>query len=938
MTALIFAVTLNFKTLAQPQLWGTTNNGGSILAGTIFTLDTAGNNYQLQYDWNNLNDGKKPHTGLLHANNDMLYGVTYQDGPFFGGVLYEFNYITGTYTHKHDFQDPTGSLQIGPLIQASNNKLYGITTFGGAFNFGVIYEYDLSNDTYTKLIDFDNITLGSGPHGRLLEAPNGKLYGLTGHGGSMGFGTLIEYDILTNTCVTKVNLDSATNGYHPEGSFILHPNGKMYALSSFGGVANKGLLFEYDYLTNTTTKLVDFIGVNGAYAYGDVFLASNGKLYGMTYEGGTNNDGVIFEYDITTSTYTVKYNFDGGTNGANPKGSFMESSNGKLYAYNSYGGTFNKGVVIEYDFINDIVTKKLDFDGVNGTFNSQNFFVEICAKPTIHITASSDTICLGDSLLLYSEGSVSNYTWNNSVSDSIWFTPSATGTNTYSTSATNSCGSSSDSIQILVNPTYISTINDSICSGQNYTFPDGSVQSNITNSLIDTSYFSSVKSCDSLILTDLFVKPKYLINETVHICEGNTYTFPDGTTQTITANVTYSSTLQTQMGCDSIISTVVLAEPIYSIKDTTSICSGDSFTFPDGFVETNIIAEVSHNSYLQTTYGCDSIISITVQVDSSYTIDEFIQVCEGDDYLFPDGSTQSNITTPISHTSNLFTINGCDSIVTTNISVNPVFLINENINVCYGNNYIFPDSVEFSSVITDTSHISTISSSNSCDTIVTTNLFVQPTYSFSTYDTICKGNDYIFPDGFTLSNIQGDFNHQNNLSTTFGCDSIIITFIHVSSTDTTVQQIGMNLLISNATNVTYQWINCTTNLPIAGETNQSYQPDTNGTYAVVLTNNYCSDTSACISIEGLGLNDNNKNIDLIELFPNPTHDAVNIKFSKKVYQGVINIYSVDGKLLESINISNNNQFSIDLGKYQGGTYFIEMVTKSTKTFKKIIKI
>lgn len=69
--ALTFAISLNFYSLAQPQLWGTTNNGRSILAGTIFNLDTAGNNYQLQYDWSNLNDGKK--TGA----HQKLWGVVY---------------------------------------------------------------------------------------------------------------------------------------------------------------------------------------------------------------------------------------------------------------------------------------------------------------------------------------------------------------------------------------------------------------------------------------------------------------------------------------------------------------------------------------------------------------------------------------------------------------------------------------------------------------------------------------------------------------------------------------------------------------------------------------------------------------------------------------------------------------------------------------------
>ncbi|HIP36192.1 MAG TPA: T9SS type A sorting domain-containing protein [Crocinitomix sp.] len=937
--SIIIAIAILSSTysLAQPQLWGTTNSGGSILAGTIFNLDTAGNNYQLQYDWISLSDGKKPHTGLLHATNDMLYGVTYQDGPFFGGVLFEFNYVTGTYTHLHDFQDPTGSLPIGPVIESTNGKLYGITTFGGALNYGVIYSYDLNTNIYSSLVDFDNTILGSGPHGRLLEAPNGKMYGLSGHGGANGFGTLFEFDPVTNICITRIDLDSVSNGYHPEGSLVFAPNGKMYALSSFGGVNNKGLLFEYDYLTNTTTKLVDFNGANGAHAYGDVFVASNGKLYGMTYEGGNNNSGVIFEYDITTSTYTVKYHFDGGVNGANPKGNFMESSNGKLYAYNSYGGAYNKGVIIEYDFVNDVVTKKLDFDGTNGVFNSQNFFIELCAKPTIFISQSIDTLCLGDSVLIDATGSATTYMWDNGVSDSVWFIPNTVGLNTFTATATNTCGTSSVSTQIFVNANDIVTINDSICSGENYIFPDGTSQSNITTSLVDTSYFTNVNGCDSSMVVNLFVKPKFQFNQSVNICVGDSYTFPDGTTQTITTNLTHNSTLQTQLGCDSIITTVVYAKPVYSVKDTLSVCYGQSFTYPDGYQDTNITSEVSHTSYLQTIYGCDSIITITVTVDSLFNIDEFVQLCEGDDFVFPDGTIQTNITAPISHVNNLTSSKGCDSVVTTIISVNPVFLISENVNVCYGNDYLFPDSTIYSSVISDTSHTSIISSTMSCDTIITTNLFVQSAYTFAVYDTICRGDSYTFPDGFILTNIQGNFIHQSNLTTIYGCDSSITTLINVSYVDTSVQHIGMNLLISNAsTGVTYQWIDCSTGQPIVGETNSIYEPQTNGSYAVIITNNYCSDTSACYLVEGLGIEENINA--LFELFPNPVKNNFNIRFSKPTENVIVKIYSINGKLLKTINVQQKSLISIDLESFENGTYIVELNTKSFKIHKKIIKI
>ena len=66
-------------------------------------------------------------------------------------------------------------------MQASNGKLYGLAGFGGTYNLGVLFEYDLTTSTYSNLVDFDLPILGGGPHGKLIEAPNGKLYGLNSH-------------------------------------------------------------------------------------------------------------------------------------------------------------------------------------------------------------------------------------------------------------------------------------------------------------------------------------------------------------------------------------------------------------------------------------------------------------------------------------------------------------------------------------------------------------------------------------------------------------------------------------------------------------------------------------------------------------------------------------------------------------------------------------
>lgn len=922
---------------SQSELWATTNNGGSILGGTIFKLDTAGNNYSLIYDWDNLSNGKRPHCGLMQANNGKLYGVTFQDGSLFGGVLYEYDYISNIYTKKHDFTDATGSFPEGQLIQASNGKLYGLAGFGGSFNSGVLYEYDLTTDTYTNLVDFDGPIYGGGPHGRLVEAPNGKLYGLNSHGGTGGYGTLFEFDITSSTLSTKIDLDSINSGYHPYGGLTLASNGKMYALSNFGGTLNKGILYEYDYTTNSITKHVDFLGSNGASPYNDLYQASNGKLYGLTYEGGSFNKGTLFEFDIATGMLTTKFHFDGGINGSYPKGALMESSNGKLYGFNSFGGTFNKGVVFEYDLITESIITKVDFDGINGVYNSQNYFIEICAKPTINITSSSiDTLCDNELLTLTASGTGSSYTWDNSVINSTSFSPTM-GPTTHTVSSTNTCGTSSLSISHFVKPAHLSHVYDSICSHINYIFPDGSSETNITSSLTDTSFFTAINTCDSIIIVHLFVYPAYNVNTIISLCSAQSYTFPDGFTQNfITSNTSHISNLQTTLFCDSIITTFIEISPTYFIEDSLTICSGTSHTFHDGHVENNITTDIIHTSSLNSMSGCDSTIKTTVRVNSTYNISENIQVCSGESFIFPDGFVINNITSPTSHTSHVFTLFGCDSIVNTNITVNPIFMVIENINLCEGYDYTFPDSILATNIQNDMTHVSNLSSTTACDTSVTTNIFIVPHYTYSIYDTICFGDSYTFPDGLSLDNIISDTTHVSNLLSINGCDSIITNLINVHSIDTSVIVIGSNQLMANTLSATYQWLDCTFNTPVFGAMSQTFIPTISGDYALIVSDNYCIDSSSCFQMITVGL-DESLIYKILNTYPNPVKNEVTINFIDAISNADIIIYSLNGQILKTYTNVSGSSIQLNLSNFESGTYIININTIEDTNFIRVVK-
>ena len=347
----VFLLLQSIITQAQnTELWGMSSWGGGYNSGTIFKTDSEGNNFSVVHAFYRT-VGEHPNKKLCEASNGKLYGMTQGRGAYSSGVLFEYDPATDTYIKKFDFDgSATGAGPSGSLIEASNGKLYGMTSNGGENDYGVLFEYDPATDIYTKKLDFDGSASGGHPLGSLIEAGNGKLYGMTYRGGVNNYGVLFEYDLSTDIYTKKLDFDGSTTGSYPRGSLIEAGNGKFYGMTNLGGANNNGVLFEYDPTTDTYTKKLDFDGsTTGSSPLGSLLEAGNGKMYGMTAHGGANYYGVLFEYDPITNNFTKKLDFDGSTLGGNPYGTLIEASNGKLYGMTYQGGVNNYGVLFEYN-------------------------------------------------------------------------------------------------------------------------------------------------------------------------------------------------------------------------------------------------------------------------------------------------------------------------------------------------------------------------------------------------------------------------------------------------------------------------------------------------------------------------------------------------------------------------------------------------------------
>ena len=109
-------------------------------------------------DFNGTN-GKNP-TGHLISDGTYLYGTTGFGGTNNIGTVFKIKLIDNSYTKLLDFNDTNGAYP-GSLF-SDGTFLYGTAGFGGVNNDGVLFSIAISDSRYTKLLDFDGISNGSG--------------------------------------------------------------------------------------------------------------------------------------------------------------------------------------------------------------------------------------------------------------------------------------------------------------------------------------------------------------------------------------------------------------------------------------------------------------------------------------------------------------------------------------------------------------------------------------------------------------------------------------------------------------------------------------------------------------------------------------------------------------------------------------------------------
>ena len=312
-------------------------------------------------------------------------------------------------------------------------------------------------------------------------------------------------------------------------------------------------------------------------------------------------------------------------------------------------------------------------------------------------------------------------------------------------------------------------------------------------------------------------------------------------------------------------------------------------------------------AYFYSAIVCEEIFS-----------EQDITICEGENYTI--GESIYSITG--TYVDTLLNVDACDSIVTTNLTVNPRVYHDQVISVCFGSTFEVGDNVYDESG----SYSDTLISMTGCDSIVTTNLTVDEEITFEQSLTICAGEFIVV--GGTIHSTSGTF--VDVLISESLCDSTVTTNLTVlPAIDVTVTVDGF-LMTGGDPDVlttTFQWVLCDPYEEIDGAIDQSYLALASGDYAVIIMDGDCSDTSECVTLSDVGYIDLSNGY--ISLYPNPTEGTFTIELADFTSSVKIEILNTLGKVVYS-NLLTSPKTMLDINEFADGIYLVRL-TNAEKT-------
>ncbi len=231
-------------------------------------------------------------------------------------------------------------------------------------------------------------------------------------------------------------------------------------------------------------------------------------------------------------------------------------------------------------------------------------------------------------------------------------------------------------------------------------------------------------------------------------------------------------------------------------------------------------------------------------------------------------------------------------------------------------------------------YFDTIPNSKNCDSIITINLTLVNNPTFANI-TVVECDSYTSPSGNFTFTSSGSY--LDTIPNSQNCDSVIAIALTINTVNSGIALTG-NGSTASATEVgaRYQWLDCNNGFAmLINDTNRTFTPSMNGSYAVKVTKNGCTDTSSCLTFTSVGLQQSSIENELI-ISPNPTNGHILINFGTARGLKNYTIRNMVGQIITQGSTSSEQvNYVITADK---GLYFIEVeMTNGKKTIRKIVK-
>ena len=315
------------------------------------------------------------------------------------------------------------------------------------------------------------------------------------------------------------------------------------------------------------------------------------------------------------------------------------------------------------------------------------------------------------------------------------FNVSEAGVYTQNLQTINGCDSTV-TLTLTVNPVATTTLQAAICEGTVYT-ENGF---NVSEAGIYTQNLQTINGCDSTVTLTLTVNPVATTNLTAAICEGTVYAENGFNVSEVGV---YTQNLQTINGCDSTVTLTLTVNPVATTTLQAAICEGTAYT-ENGF---NVSEAGVYTQNLQTINGCDSTVTLTLSVNPVATTNLTAAICEGSTYA----ENGFNVSQAGVYTQHFQTANGCDSTVTLTLTVNPTYSLTIDATINQGDVYQ-ENGFEVSEAGTYTQNLQSV---NGCDSVIVLNLTVNSSLGDVAANTIEVA---LFPNpagDYTVLKVQG---------------------------------------------------------------------------------------------------------------------------------------------------------------------------------------